>query len=94
MESSNLPGGGVQLALNLPISAIQTSLLTLTVAADDVAFVVNRAPAQIQDVQVGAAHIAHAGGQGCPCLDSRMLLVAGAAAASTSPAAHLLRMLR
>jgi hypothetical protein len=47
-----LPGGVQQLLLNLPISAIKTSLLTLTVSADDVAFVVNRSPAQITAVEV------------------------------------------
>ena len=45
--------GSFKLALNLPISAIKVSLLTLMVAADDVAFVVNRSPAQITSVQVG-----------------------------------------
>ncbi len=38
--------------LNLPLPGIRTSLVTLTVAADDVALTVNRSPAEILSVQV------------------------------------------
>lgn len=44
--------GKLQLSLNLPLPGIRTSLLTLTVAADDVAFVVNRSPAEVVKVEV------------------------------------------
>ena len=47
-----MPSGSLQLSLNLPIAAIKTSLLTLTVAADDVALVVNRCPAEIISIEV------------------------------------------
>ena len=52
MTSASGPNGSLQLSLNLPLPAIQTSLVTLSVAADDVEFVVNRCPADIVSVQV------------------------------------------
>lgn len=52
MRAAEMPSGSLQLSLNLPIAAIKTSLLTLTVAADDVALVVNRCPAEIISIEV------------------------------------------
>lgn len=46
-------GGSPRLSLNLPLRSIRTSLLSLSVAADNVTFVVNRSPAQIAAVEVG-----------------------------------------
>lgn len=46
-------GGGVQLSLNLPLTSIKTSLLTLSVAADNITFTTNRSPARIVSTQVG-----------------------------------------
>lgn len=48
-------GSAPRLSLNLPITSIKTSLLALSVAADDVAFVVNRSPAAIDGVEVRGA---------------------------------------
>jgi hypothetical protein len=48
--------------LNLPLTGIRTSLVTLTVAADDVALTVNRSPAQILSVQVCTYANASCGG--------------------------------
>lgn len=48
-------GSAPRLSLNLPITSIKTSLLALSVAADDVAFVVNRSPAAIDRVEVRGA---------------------------------------
>jgi hypothetical protein len=50
--------------LNLPLTGIRTSLVTLTVAADDVALTVNRSPAQILSVQVGPGLELHGCGSG------------------------------
>ncbi|KAL4424812.1 hypothetical protein ABPG77_000852 [Micractinium sp. CCAP 211/92] len=44
--------GSLDFFLSFPITAIKTSLMTLTVAADDVQFVVSRSPASIENVQV------------------------------------------
>lgn len=41
-----------QLSLNLPLTAIKTSLLALSVAADDLQLVVNRSPAAIAGARV------------------------------------------
>lgn len=45
--------GSLDFFLSFPITAIKTSLMTLTVAADDVQFVVSRSPASIEAVQAG-----------------------------------------
>lgn len=55
MEESG--GGAPRLSLNLPLRDVRTSLLSLAVAADNVTFVVNRAPAAIEGVQVGRAWV-------------------------------------
>lgn len=47
--------GALDFFLSFPISAIKTSLMTLTVAADDVQFVVARSPATVEGVQAGPA---------------------------------------
>ncbi|KAL4437103.1 hypothetical protein ABPG75_004242 [Micractinium tetrahymenae] len=44
--------GSLDFFLSFPITAIKTSLMTLTVAADSVQFVVSRSPAAIESVQV------------------------------------------
>ena len=44
--------GSLWLALNLPLPFIKSSLVTLSVAADDVQLVVNRAPARILSAKV------------------------------------------
>lgn len=56
VTASPAAGSGLQLSLNLPVPGIKTSLLTLSVAADDVKLVVNSSPANITRVQARAAH--------------------------------------
>ena len=46
--------GSLWLSLNLPLPFIKSSLVTLSVAADDVQLVVNRAPARILSAKVRA----------------------------------------
>eukprot|EP00887_Chlorella_sp_A99_P005310 scaffold1.g5310.t1 len=46
MVASQIPGG-LQLSLSLPIATVKTSLLTITVKADDVVLVTNRSPAVV-----------------------------------------------
>lgn len=45
-----VPGGRL-LSLSLPVPSIQTSLLTLSVSADNVALVTNASPARILSAQ-------------------------------------------
>lgn len=49
-----------QLSLNLPVPGMRTSIVSLSVAADDVKFVVNNSPANITRAQVCAFLYAHA----------------------------------
>ncbi len=46
-------GSAVQMSLNLPLPSIKTSLVTLSVRADDLTFTTNRSPASILSTQVG-----------------------------------------
>lgn len=57
LTSEEAAGGALRLSLNLPLRGIRTSLLSLAVAADNVTFVVNRAPAQITAVEVRWARL-------------------------------------
>lgn len=67
-----------QLSLNLPVPGMRTSVVSLSVAADDVQFVVNNSPANITRAQVRACLPTEFGCMlcksaldwpGCSCLD-------------------------
>lgn len=45
--------GTNQVSLNLPLASTKTSLVTLSVAADNLVFTTNRSPAKLVSTQVG-----------------------------------------
>lgn len=76
-----MPSAG-QLSLNLPVPGMRTSVVSLSVAADDVQFVVNNSPANITRVQARAVCVVLTGCWPCmPCMRCRMKACSGAAAA-------------
>lgn len=49
----DVASGKADLSLNLPLTSMRTSLVSLSVAADDLVFTVNRSPARVVSAEVG-----------------------------------------